>query len=125
MSVSKKPKTIEEEVIKHVISFMEYRDEEIEHLKEQLKNHGLRKCLVCDEYRISARMLSCDYCGVSLDKCDSCDEGDDGLRHIKIGRGSWIVLCDKCEPKKCTTCTNFTRGTDLCCDCVYIGKEYF
>lgn len=106
-------------VIKQIIKYMEYRDEEVESLKreiqslkEDLENANIVKCSWCGVNREYDR--TCDFCDKM--SCQSCDD----IQHYKSWNLSGCNACNDCVNLWCTLCRLDLKE----CECDYkFGKN--
>lgn len=85
--------SIQEYVAKRVIEHMEYRDKEIEELRDTIKKIGCVKCSWCQEYSIQHR--SCGLCDRVA--CSNCSYNIKLYRKLPIQAGTWgEIACDEC-----------------------------
>lgn len=99
MSVSKKPKNFEEEVIKHVISYMEYQDKEVKRLVDRVEKYDefledmhYFVCTGCEDIYHRAKMNFCTLCESCL--CTNCTlESGNDIYCLKCfsDRGLWTI----------------------------------
>ncbi len=91
-------RNIQECVAERVIAHMQYRDKEIEEMREALESNDVIKCNFCHKWK--SYDWTCEFC--DQQSCTDC-------RCVKKYQ-SWNLsgchACDECEKIYCTDCRN-------------------
>jgi len=98
---------LSDEVTKSVISYMKYRDDEIEKLKQDLESlemiaieHDIIKCSWCVQYGIA--QWECEIC--EKVSCKTCNQVQDGNICYRL-LGTYLrFICNECYTKYCMFC---------------------